>query len=339
MHVVPVARQARRCRRILQRLAVALAWAAIAVSAGNAALPAAARPLGSSAAAAPDAGPLRPRCSASWADQTQARRLARAIGAALRGRIDPDDPDYDPFAAVSLSVSDDALGLSCWFRSDSRNYSASAIKATILAALLLQAQGEHRGLDPWEKSEAWLMITQSDNAAASALWDHVGLASLQRFLNKARMHQTELNTWGAWGLTEITAHDQTLLLRLLMSPESILTDRSRGYALYLMNHVTSSQTWGVRAGSTVQWHIKNGWAQLPDPGSSPWVVNSIGCFGRQRSSYTIVVLTDDNPPPGLSYGIATIEQIARVVHQALAPGSRWSWPGIIRLTGLPPVPR
>ena len=69
------------------------------------------------------------------------------------------------------------------------------------------------------------------------------------------------------------------------------------------------------------------------------MVNSIGCFGRQRSSYTIVVLTDDNPPPGLSYGIATIEQIARVVHQALAPGSRWSWPGIIRLTGLPPVPR
>jgi beta-lactamase class A len=336
MHVAPVTRPARRRRRNIPRLAAALACAAAAVTAGTVALPAAASPPGSRASALA-AAPPRPACSAAWPDQSQAHRLALAIGTALRRRADRDDPDYDPLSTVSLAVSDGALGLSCWFRSDIRTYSASAIKATVLAALLLQAQDEHRGLDPWEKNEAWLMITQSDNSAASALWDHVGLPGLQNFLDRAQMHQTELNTWGAWGLTEITAHDETLLLRTLMSP-GILTDRSREYALYLMNHVTSSQAWGVRAGSSAQWHIKNGWAQLPDPSSSPWVVNSIGCFGRQGSGYTIVVLTDDNPPPGLSYGIATIEQIARVVHRALAPGSRWDWPGIIRRTGLPPAP-
>ena len=269
-----------------------------------------------------------PHCNAARAHQQLAHKLARAIGAAIRTRFTSADPSYDPFNDVSVAVSDDSLGLSCWYGTARRNYSASAVKATILAALLFKAQGEHRGLDAWEKNEAWLMITQSDNAAASALWDHVGLASLQHFLNRAKMKQTVLNTWGAWGLTEITAHDETLLLRLLMSPGQMLTTASRQYELSLMNHVISSETWGVRAGSPkyFSWHIKNGWAPLPDPSSSPWVVNSIGCFIHKTSGYTIVVLTEDNPAPGLSYGIGTIEKIAWVINRALVPGATSVWP-------------
>jgi hypothetical protein len=269
-----------------------------------------------------------PRCNAAKAHQRTARKLARAIGAALHSRFTSADPSYNPFDDVSVAVSDDSLGLSCWFRTASQNYSASAVKATILAALLLQAQDEHRSLDSWEKNEAWLMITQSDNAAASALWAHVGMAGLQHFLSRAQMKQTVLNTWGAWGLTKITAHDETLLLRLLMSPGQVLTTPSRSYELYLMNHVVSSETWGVRAGSPkyFSWHIKNGWAQLPDPSSSPWVVNSIGCFIHKTSGYTIVVLTQDNPAPGLSYGIGTIEKIAGVINRAVVPGARSVWP-------------
>ena len=257
-----------------------------------------------------------------------AHKLARAIGAAMRSRFTSADPSYNPFDDVSVAVSDDSLGLSCWYGTGRQNYSASAVKATILAALLLKAQDEHRRLDAWEKNEAWLMITESDNAAASALWAHVGLVSLQHFLNRAKMKQTVLNTWGAWGLTEITAHDETLLLRMLMSPGQVLTTHSRQYELYLMNHVTSSEAWGVRAGSPkyFSWHIKNGWAQLPDPSSSPWVVNSIGCFIHKTFGYTIVVLTHDNPAPGLSYGIGTIEKIAWVINRALVPGARSVWP-------------
>ena len=269
-----------------------------------------------------------PRCNAAQAHQELAHKLARAIGAAIRARFTRADPSYNPFDDVSVSVSDDSLGLSCWYGTARKNYSASAVKATILAALLLKAAGQHRGLDAWEKSEAWLMITQSDNAAASALWAHVGMASLQHFLNRAKMKQTVLNTWGAWGLTEITAHDETLLLRLLMSPGAVLTTASRQYELNLMNHVISSETWGVRAGSPkyFSWHIKNGWAPLPDPSSSPWVVNSIGCFIHKTFGYTIVVLTQDNPAPGLSYGIGTIEKIAWVINRALVPGARSVWP-------------
>ena len=269
-----------------------------------------------------------PHCNAAPAHQQLAHKLARAIRAAMRTRFTSADPSYNPFSDISVAVTDDSLGLSCWYGTARRNYSASAIKATILAALLLKAQGEHRSLTAWEKDEAWLMITQSDNAAASALWDHVGLTGLQHFLSRAKMKQTVLNTWGAWGLTEITAHDETLLLRLLMSGGPVLTATSRQYELNLMNHVISSQTWGVRAGSPkyFSWHIKNGWAPLPDPSSSPWVVNSIGCFIHKTFGYTIVVLTQDNPAPGLSYGIGTIEKIAWVINRALVPGARSVWP-------------
>ncbi len=266
----------------------------------------------------------------------------RAQASANRPRCNA-DPAHNPFENVSLSVSADSLGLSCWYRSARHNYSAGAVKATILAALLLMAQDERRGLDSWERNEARLMITQSDNAAATAPWDHVGLARLQHFLNRAKMTQTEHNTWGAWGLTEIAPHDETLLPRLLKSPGRMLTNRSRDYELDLMNHVVSAQAWGVRAGwrKYFSWHIKNGWAPLPDPDSSAWVVNSIGCFLHKKFGYTIVVLARDNPASGLSYGIATIEKIAGVINRALVPGAISAWPesAAPALAGLRPVPR
>jgi hypothetical protein len=284
----------------------------------------------------------RARCNAAPAHQTMAHRLARAITAAIRSRFTSTDPAYDPFENVSLAVYDPSRGLTCWYRSAAQNYSASAVKATILAALLLMAQDQHRWLTAWERNEAWLMITRSDNSAATALWNHVGLTRLQHFLNRAKMKHTQLNTFGAWGLTLITPHDETLLLKLLMSPGKVLTKRSRGYELDLMNHVISSQAWGVRAGSPkyFSWHIKNGWAPLPDPSSSPWVVNSIGCFLHKRFSYTIVVLTRNNPAPGLSYGIVTIEQIAWIINRALVPRAKSVWPksSAAQLARLRPVP-
>ncbi len=283
------------------------------------------------AATAATASTSAAQCAAPASHKAPATRLARAINAALRGRFTSTDPSYNPFDDVSVAVQDPATGVRCWYHPSQQYYSASAIKATILAALLLKAQDEHRALTPTEKSEAWLMITQSDNSAASALWADDGLASLQHFLDRAKMTQTVLSTWGAWGLTEITAHDQTLLLRLLMSKGDVLTTKSRQYELYLMNHVISSETWGVRAGSPryYSWHIKNGWAPLPDLNSSPWVINSIGCFlhtsaSHQLAGYTIVVLTHDNPSE--SYGIATVESVAWVINRGLVPGARSVWP-------------
>ena len=90
------------------------------------------------------------------------------------------------------------------------------------------------------------MITRSDNAAASALWAELGHGSLQHFLNLAGMKHTILGPGGLWGLTQITALDEILLLRLLLKPNAVLSPSSRSYALRLMAQVIPSQRWAYR---------------------------------------------------------------------------------------------
>lgn len=88
-----------------------------------------------------------------------AARISRGIQAARRGRE----------SYVAAEVADPAAGLTCQLDSAVHFYSASVVKVTILGTLLLRAHAEHRYLTSTEAALARLMITQSDNNAASAL--------------------------------------------------------------------------------------------------------------------------------------------------------------------------
>ncbi len=233
-----------------------------------------------------------------------AARLARAIQAARHGRV----------SEVAVGVVDPGKRLQCWLHGARRFDSASAVKVTILGALLRKALDQHRYLTDTEDAQASAMITRSDNGAASALWYELGPRSLQHFLNLAGMKQTALGAGGYWGLTRITAHDEMLLLRLLLRKNPVLDLPSRRYALSLMAQVTASQRWGVPAGvpARLTVHVKNGWMPLAPHG---WRINSIGCFTGRHGGYSIVVLTQNNPT--LAYGIGTIESIARAIHHDL----------------------
>jgi hypothetical protein len=132
------------------------------------------------------------------------------------------------------------------------------------------------------------------------------------------MKQTRLGPGGYWGLTQITAHDELLLLNLLMYPNAVLNAGSRNIALSLMAQVIPAQRWGVPAGAPagLTVHVKNGWLPRATHG---WRIHSIGCFTGPGGGYSIVVLTQDNP--SMAYGIATIEAIARVIHRDLNSGT------------------
>jgi len=54
------------------------------------------------------------------------------------------------------------------------NVTASIVKVDIMATLFWQAQNAHRQLSSTERGDLTLMIEQSDNAAASRLWNQVG---------------------------------------------------------------------------------------------------------------------------------------------------------------------
>lgn len=242
----------------------------------------------------------------SSAQATLAKKLSNDIQAAARQAA----------GSISVSVYDRARGISCYVNSHKQYDSASTVKATILAALL-RKRGGPGGLSSKEKSQAKLMITQSDNNAASYLWNQVGRTSFQNFLNAAGMTRTVPGPGGYWGLTQETAADELKLLEKLTASNSVLSDASRAYELSLMHQVVSWQRWGTPAGtpSGVTWHVKNGW--LPRS-THQWRVHSIGSFNGNGRDYMMAVLTQDDST--MQAGIDSIERVARVVHRDLNPG-------------------
>lgn len=234
-----------------------------------------------------------------------AARLSSGILSALSGRS----------SAVGLTVYDRVTGVTCKLHPHWHMDSASVVKVTILSALLRK---EHGNLTAAQKQLATQMITVSDNNAASELWAETGRPGLQSFLNLAGMQETQLGPDGYWGLTQITAHDEMTLLKLLTSKNSVLSAASCGYVLNLMAHVIPSERWGVPAGAptSVTVHVKNGW--LPQP-THAWRIHSIGSFSGHGRDYMIVVLTWNNPT--MTYGVDTVQAVAEVINRALNPGA------------------
>jgi hypothetical protein len=236
-----------------------------------------------------------------------AARMSRGIARALNGRT----------SVVGLAVADSRTHVRCQFHQDWQFHSASVVKVLILAALLRELTVTHQPLSRPQGALATAMITESDNAAASTLWQQVGRWRLQHFLDLTEMTHTTLGPGPYWGLTLITAHDELVLLHELKSDQSVLGPRSRSYALSLMARVIAAQRWGVPAGAPrgVQVHVKNGW--LPDPVS--WVINSIGVFTARHRNYRIAVLTRGNS--SMPYGIDTVQGVAEVINRDLNPGT------------------
>jgi hypothetical protein len=147
----------------------------------------------------------------------------------------------------------------------------------------------------------------------------VGRHDLQHFLDLARLTQTHLGPGPYWGLTQITAYNEVRLLRLLLNKNPVLDTGSRDYVLGLMARVIPAQRWGVPAGAptSLTVHVKNGWLPLATHG---WRIHSIGAFTGHGGGYSIVVLTQDNPT--MTYGIDTIQAIARAINRDLNPGAR-----------------
>jgi hypothetical protein len=291
------------------RTALATGSAALALAATTIAVVGTAqadKATGQASTAATPAVSAPPLCSAPRAQAVLAAKLSKDISAAIRGRA----------GHIAIRVEDVRTGVECRYNEGSRSHSASVVKATILAALLYWRQQTHTSLTSTEKSEATIMIEQSDNNAASYLWNDVGHTRLQQFVNAARMTETQLSPGGTWGLSNITARDELQLMRLLTEPNSVLSNSSRGYELYLMNHVIPFDYWGITAGvpRKLTVYVKNGW--LPDP--SLWVINSIGAVQGAGRDYKMAILTYNNP--GEQYGINTIQAIAEAANRDLNVG-------------------
>jgi beta-lactamase class A len=215
---------------------------------------------------------------------------------------------------VSAAVFDATDGATYSYNAGAQHMTASIVKVAILGTLLRQAQDAHRALTSTERSVATRMIEQSDNNAATTLWNEVGQGpGVKTFMSKVGMPSTTPGTDGLWGLTSTNAPDQVSLVRRVAYPNAVLADSSRAYMESLMRAVTPSQKWGVSAGlaagTTVA--LKNGWL----PRSDGWVINSIGHVRGGTHDYVIAVLQSGDP--AMSYGINTVEHVSGLVWAGL----------------------
>jgi beta-lactamase class A len=283
-------------------LAALLAPGPVGAMAATGAMGAAGAPAAAGVPAALSA-PVAPGICTSSDQPALAAKLSRQIARALRGR----------FSTVGIAMDDPEAGIRCRYHQWREFHSASVIKVITLCALLYQLHGQ-QNLSPYQDALAQAMITESDNDAQDTLWNEIGMPALQRFLTAAGMNHTVLGQDDYWGLTEVNAHDELRLLKLLITHNPVLDAASRRYVLALMANVIPAQRWGVSAGAPadITVHLKNGW--LPDP--DLWVVNSIGDFTRHGRDYSIAILTSNDP--GMAYGVTTVENVARRINRALA---------------------
>jgi beta-lactamase class A len=289
-----------------------------------------ARPPGHSAAAATEAvssGAPSAAAAAATATATASSPVAR-----------PAASHHDPFGSAAASyvsrrngvvlaaVYDLRTGQTWQFGRGQPQDEASVVKLDVLETLLAERGRSGTELSASDRTLAAQMIEDSDNDAATSLWDAVGGASgIRSFNTSAGLADTVPSScvncpgfpWPGWGLSTTVPADQLTLLRALVEPNSLLTNTERSYALSLMENVTPDQRWGVTGGVPDQATValKNGWLPL-DSANNDWQINSVGWISGSGRDYLIAVLTTGNPTE--QYGIDSIDQLAAMVWNGMA---------------------
>jgi beta-lactamase class A len=216
---------------------------------------------------------------------------------------------------LSISIEDLSTGFTLTYNPRLRTATASIVKVDILVALLLRAQSADRELSAAERSLAARMIKNSDNAAATALWNGIGGSSgLARANRRLGLKSTVPGPSGYWGSTTTSARDQIRILAALAGSPSPLTKKHRHYVLDLMSDVRAGQDWGISAaGGDVA--VKNGWMPRTVHGGR-WTINSIGRADTGDHDYLIAVISDRHP--SMTTGVTTLEHAVTSITDLIA---------------------
>ena len=309
---------------------LAVAGVALLVAAGIVAV----FTLGGSGARPPGHGTAAATGTGSSSGPPTVAATATAISPVPR----PAASHYDPLGSAAASyvsgragvvlaaVYDLRTGQTWQFGQGQPQDEASVVKLDVLETLLAERGRSGIELSAGDRTLAEQMIEDSDNDAATSLWDEVGGASgIRSFNTSAGLADTVPSAcvncpgfpWPGWGLTTTVPGDQLTLLRTLVEPNSLLTSTERRYALSLMENVTPDQRWGVTGGVPAQATValKNGWLPL-NSANNNWQINSVGWISGSGRDYLIAVLTTGNPTE--QYGIDTINQLAAMVWNGMA---------------------
>lgn len=205
--------------------------------------------------------------------------------------------------------------------------SASVVKAMMLVAYLREPGVGSRGLRLDERRLLRPMIVQSDNDAASAVFNRIGSDALLRLARRVGMGR--FTTSPFWGFSQITARDQT---RFFLGIDRLIPRRHRHWAMTLLRDIVPSQRWGLARAVPRGWtlYFKGGWGS-----GSGAVDHQIGLLRRGSQRVAVAVLTIGNPDH--EYGKATEESIAHRLLRGLAAAATAGPPAPAMVAG-PPTP-
>ena len=216
---------------------------------------------------------------------------------------------------VTAAVYDVKSGETFTYHNGIRERTASMVKVDILADLLYESQRSQVALTARQVLLATQMIEDSNNGAADRLWAEIGgYEDINEF--NALVGFKETIPSYSWGDIETTPLDQLQLLKVIVLPNSILDSASRTFEMDLMEHVISSERfglgWGSPAGALVG--VKDGWYSETTTG---WQTNTTGFVEYHGRFYLATIMCANNPDE--TYGISTLTQSADFIWKFLKP--------------------
>jgi hypothetical protein len=184
--------------------------------------------------------------------------------------------------------------------------SASLVKAMLLVSYLNRKDVRRRALRSGERGLLGPMIRVSDNDAASAIYERVGVDGLNRLARRVGMRSFVADP--VWGGCQVTARDQA---RFFARIRALLPKLHRKYAMSLLRRIVSYERWGIPQGAPGGWalYFKGGWFNDDDG----WRVHQAALLRQGKRRLAIAVLTRGSPT--LEYGAATITGVtSRLLH-------------------------
>jgi hypothetical protein len=177
--------------------------------------------------------------------------------------------------------------------------SASVVKVMFLTAFLQRLDADHRGVSALDRSLLYPMIHESNNDAASAVLDRVGLGAIARVAREAGMQDYAPGV-GWWAFTQTSAADQA---RFFIAIERLIPRQFWPYARGLLAGIEPEQSWGIPEVARPRWQVFFKTGALPSEG----LFNETARLERAGVTFTVSVFSTGDPSQ--AYGEETMRGV------------------------------
>ncbi|GAA3450110.1 hypothetical protein [Dactylosporangium matsuzakiense] len=198
-------------------------------------------------------------------------------------------------------------------------WTASTIKLAIATDLLERQQAKEITLDATDRGNLDKALINSDNDAATALWNKYAEAgTVAKYKTQYGMGSLAvvdgMETF--WRNLRCSAEDLQSLMSYVLEK---LDPTSRTYIVATLRKVAGNQHWGVwAAGAGLKPGNKDGWVEKPVNGTDVWMTHTVG-FAGDSERYVVAVVYEQKPGGSLEKGAHAVSDAVATYFGAKVP--------------------